>query len=73
MRRLVLLVVLGFGLASCDEIIECFTCDEMFHMASDICRQRGEAISGFVCTEDAWGCAKTSRFKCSDPLTFPEL
>jgi len=72
MRGFTLLVVFGFGLASCDEI-DCFTCDEMFHMASDICRQRGEAISGFVCTEDAWGCAKTSRFKCADPMTFPDL
>ena len=72
MRSLLLLVVFALGLSSCDEV-NCLTCDEMFHVASDMCRMRGDAISGFVCTEDAWGCAKSSRYTCSNPLTFPDL
>ena len=73
MRTIFMLVVFGLGLTSCDDLIDCFSCEETFHLASDICRQRGEAISGFVCSEDAWGCAKTSSFKCADPMTFPDL
>ena len=74
MSRVTLLVVFGtLFMASCDNVLDCLSCDEMFHLASDTCRMRGEAIAGFVCTEDSWGCAKSAKYKCVDPETFPGL
>ena len=70
MKRLLLALTLIAG--SCDTL-DCLSCDEMFFLASDACRSRGEAISGFVCSEDSWGCAKSARYQCADPLTFPDL